>query len=95
MDKTTHWKDYITYESLPNEDLKLLATLFGINVPIVLMEEYPGTTIIIPQKATYKYKVKYVLEHYDGTKKTRLKLSRMCGFSENLIYKIVRNRNKK
>lgn len=95
MDNKKPWKKYITLESLPNEDLKLLATLFGIDVAIVLMEEYPGTTIIIPQKATHKYKVQYVLDHYDGTKKTRLQLSRLCGFSENLIYKIVRDRNKK
>jgi len=94
LDKLPPWTENITIESLPNEDLKTLATLLDLNAVIILMETLPGVTIAIPKKANHKYKLQYVLQHYDGTKKTRMQLARLCGFSENYIYKIVRNRNK-
>ena len=45
-------------------------------------------------KSMHKYKVDYVVRHYDGTKKSRLELSKLCGFSENYIYKSIIRKNK-
>ena len=90
--QTPPWIDYITMENLPNEDLKIVATIIGLTPTIQLMCEVPGMLISVPKNATLKARVEYVKKHYDGSKKSRYELSKTCGLSENYIYRIAKLR---
>ena len=87
------WIDKITSENLPNEDLKTIAFLLGLDAAVKLMCELPGVNLSIPKNATLPAKILYIMEKYDGTKKSRLKLSKECGLSEGYIYRIARKRS--
>ena len=63
-----------------------------IPLTIKLMCEYPGIVITIPKNATFNARKEYVLNHYDGSKDSRLFLSKVCGFLENYIYRIANQR---
>lgn len=54
------WTEFITMETLPNDDLKFLASLVGLPPIIFLMCEYAGTTYTAPKNATLKATRKYV-----------------------------------
>lgn len=88
------WTELITMETLPNDDLKFLASLVGLQPIIYLMCEYPGTTYIVPKNATMRARRDYVKKYYDGSKSSRLYLCRICNFSENDIYRIASMRQK-
>ena len=87
------WIDKITSENLPNEDLKTIAFLLGLDAAVKLMCERPGVNLSIPKNATLPAKILYIMEKYDGTKKSRLKLSKECDLSEGYIYRIARKRS--
>ena len=89
--QTPPWTELITMETLPNEDLKFLASLVGLPPIIFLMCEYPGSTYTVPKNATMRARKEYVRKHYDESKSSRLHLCRTCHFAENDIYKIIRN----
>ncbi len=93
MDKP--WIKNITMENLPNEDLKIVSSIIGLEPTIKLMCEIPGITISIPKNATLPAKIEYIMEFYDGSKKSRFELAKICDLSENYIYRISRHRNKK
>ena len=87
------WIDKITSENLPNEELKTIAFLLGLDAAVKLMCELPGVNLSIPKNATLPAKILYIMEKYDGTKKSRLKLSKECDLSEGYIYRIARKRS--
>ena len=87
------WIELITMETLPNEDLKFLASLVGLQAIIYLMCEYPGTTYTVPKNATMRARRDYVKKYYDESKSSRLYLCRICSVSENDIYKIISSRS--
>ena len=86
------WTELITMETLPNDDLKFLASLVGLPPIIYLMCYYQGSTYTVPKNATLRARREYVKKHYDGSKSSRLYLCRVCNFSENDIYKIISSR---
>ena len=86
------WIKNITEQTLPNEDLKIVASTIGLDATIKLMCELPGIIISIPKNATLPARIAYIKEHYDGSKKSRLKLVQTCELSESYIYKIIKNK---
>ncbi len=90
--QTPPWLELITMETLPNSDLKFLASIIGLPLTKQLMCEYPGIVITIPKNATFNARKEYVKKHYDGSKDSRIYLSKICGFSENYIYRISSQR---
>lgn len=86
------WIQYITEETLPNEDLKILAAIIGLAATIKVMCEVPGMLISVPKNCTLKARIEYIKQHYDGTKKSRYELSKLCDLSENYIYRVVNKR---
>jgi hypothetical protein len=86
------WMKYINVDNLPNEDLKIVASVIGIDPTIKIMCELPGILISVPKNATLPAKIKYILNTYDGSKKSRFELARTCGLSESYIYRIARQR---
>lgn len=92
MLKTPPWADYFTMDNLPNEDLKIVATFIGLEPTVTLICELSGSTIHIPKNATLAARKEYIKKYYDGTKKTRNELRRICDVSENYIYRVVKDR---
>ncbi len=95
MSKIETWEKYLTYETLPNEDTKILADILGIEDAKKLICELSGITISIPINATLPARIDYIKEKYDGTKKSRIELAKQCEVSEGYIYRIARSRNHK
>ena len=87
------WTELITMETLPNDDLKFLASIVGLPPIIYLMCNYQGSTYTVPKNATLRARREYVKKHYNGSKSSRLYLCRVCSFSENDIYKIASTRS--
>ena len=86
------WIANITEDTLPNEDLKILAAIIGLAATIKIMCEIPGINISIPKNCTLRARIKYIKKHYDGSKKSRYELSKLCDLSENYIYRIAKTR---
>ena len=92
MEYNKPWIKNITLDTLPNEDLKIVASVIGLDATVKLMCELAGINISIPKNGTLKAKIDYIKQKYDGTKKTRIELSQVCDLSESYIYRIIRNR---
>lgn len=59
------------------------------------MLKHAGVPILIPRSsATSKYKYQYILDNYDGTKKSRMKLGLECNITEGYVYKIIKQYKK-
>ena len=88
------WTKYSNIDNLPNEDMKILASIIGLEATIKIMCELQGVNISVPQNATVPAKIAYIQDVYDGSKQSRVKLSKLCGLSENYIYRMYRKRIK-
>ena len=86
------WIQYITEETLPNEDLKILAAIIGLAATIKVMCEVSGMLISVSKICTLKARIEYIKQHYYGTKKYRYELSKLYDLSENYIYRVVNKR---
>lgn len=86
------WIKNVTIDTSPNEDLKILASVVGLPATIKSICKYPRILISVPKSTTLQARIDYVKENYDGSKKSRCELSKICELSERTIYKIARNR---
>ena len=86
------WTKYINIDNLPNEDIKILASIIGLEATIKIMCELQKVNISFPQNATVPAKITYIQDVYDGSKQSRVKLSKLCGLSENYIFRIYRKK---
>lgn len=93
MDKRP-WLDEITEDEMPNEELKIIASLCGVQTAIDLMKHIPGVMICIPNKALISLRNKYICKKYDGTKKSILDLGLELGLSARQLYDIVKKYKK-
>ena len=84
------WAKYITEESIEDYGSLDLISIIGFEATKKLMIHYAGNTITIPKSANTKYKHQYVLDHYDGTKMSRIKTALACQITENYIFKIMK-----
>ena len=86
---TKPWKQFITMENLPNEDMRILAGTIGLEPVKDIITEYPGITFSVPTNAEFPAKVEYIKREYDGSKASRVKLSRECGIGERFIFRML------
>ena len=89
------WLDKLTENDMPNEELKIIASLCGVKTAIALMKYLPGVMICIPNKALIKLRNNYICKQYDGTKKSLIELTIGLGISERQIFNIIKNTAKK
>lgn len=87
------WLDEITADEMPNEELKIIASLCGVQTAIDLMKQMPGVMICIPNRSLITLRNKYICKKYDGTKKSLIDLGLSLGISQRQIYEIIK-RNK-
>lgn len=93
MDKKP-WLDEITEDEMPNEELKIIASLCGVQTAIDLMKNMPGVMVCIPNRALIDIRNKYIFKKHDGSKKSLIDLSLNLGLSQRQIYKIIKKLTK-
>lgn len=84
------WVEKLTFEDLPNSDMKLIADLCGLDVATRLMTELPGLSINIPKEGLRKLKNRYIADQYDGSNAKQLAVE--CGVSIRHIYNLARKK---
>ena len=89
MDKKP-WLDEITIDEMPNEELKIIASLCGVNTAIELMKNMPGVMICIPNRSLIALRNKYIRKKHDGSKKSLIDLSLSLRLSERQLYEILK-----
>lgn len=93
-EKEPGWMKYLTEDSIEDCELLDLIKLIGFEATKKLMLKHAGIPILIPKSATSKYKHQYILDNYDGTKKSRMKLALECNITEGYVYKIIKQYKK-
>ena len=84
------WAKYIREDNIEDGDVQALVPLIGLDAVKKIMIRYAGTHIIVPKQMLTKYKHQYILDNYDGTKLSRMKLALECEFTEGYVYKIIK-----
>lgn len=79
---------------MPNYDIKFFSELYGVDLAVRLMIDMPGTLMNIPKTGLNKIRNMYIVKHYDGSKMSRVKLSRECNVTENYIMQLA-SKNRK
>jgi len=95
---TLPWMQNLTVQDMPTEDTKIVAEFLGVDVAVQMMEELPGIVINIPEYGLKKIRNNYIIEKYDGTRKTKMILALECNVTEGYIRKLIsreRIKNKK
>jgi Mor family transcriptional regulator len=80
-------------DDLPNEDLKDLANVCGIDMAIKLLQGLNGIHIYIPKDGFRKVVERFVIQNFDGTNAKKIALA--CDISEVHVYEIVRKEDAK
>ena len=78
-------------DQMPNDDLKVVAKECGTDVALALLKNLPGAVINIPKRAFNKVADQFVIGNFNGHNAKQL--ARVCGYSLNHIYRIVRREN--
>lgn len=81
-------------EDLPNEELKLVAEICGMEFALVLIQNFSGITIGVPKNALKKVIDEYITNKYDGTRTSQLKLAIECGVTAQYVH-LLSKRNRK
>lgn len=79
---------------LPNEDTLFVAQTCGLDTAISLINELPGMIISIPTRPYKKLIEKYILDTYDGTRKSIQKIHHHCHVSERYIRDVLKRQEK-
>lgn len=91
----TPWDDaLLSVEDMPNEEMKIVATLCGIKTAMKLMKNLPGVTIYIPTKGIKILRDNYIYKAYDGSRESVIKLCRMLRITQKQVRNIIRKRKK-
>lgn len=94
------WAKYITEDNLPTEDLQYLCSIIGLEATKKLMLKAAGEKFSIHAHCNQQYKRQYIIEHFDGTRKSMLDITRACKTTQRFVYKVIKEhvegkRNKK
>lgn len=84
------WLDEVTEDEMPNEELKIIASLCGVQTAIELMKHLSGVMICIPNKSLIELRNKYICKKYDGTKKSLINLGKELSLAERQLYQIIK-----
>lgn len=85
------WADKLTEKDMPNEEMKIIASLCGVKTAVKLMKNLPGVLIYIPTKGFKNVRNKYICAHHDGTRQSLINLCRMFNLTQQQILFILKN----
>ena len=78
--------DALTIDDLPNEDLRWLASSFGIDTAKKIWKRFSGTHVACPARMTPSAVRRYMKDNYD---KTIHQIAFETGLSERTIYRYM------
>lgn len=81
------WKEIMIFEDLPNEDMRAIANICGIEVVLKLMEHMPGLIVNVPKNGMKKVKERYIVDNYNGHNVKELAL--ICSVSLRHVYNVL------
>ncbi|HSW59254.1 MAG TPA: Mor transcription activator family protein [bacterium] len=87
------WKEIMIFEDLPNEDMRTIASICGIEVVFKLMEHMPGLIVNVPKNGMKKVKERYIVDKYNGHNVKELAV--VCGVSLRHVYNVINRSNNK
>lgn len=90
MENTPNYIKNFTIDDMPNEDLKLVAELCGVNIAVELMKNLSGMPIYIPARPFIKAKKRYITEKFDGTTQSIKQLSKECEVTTAHVYDVLK-----
>ncbi len=88
--KEPAWAKYITEENIEDDNIKGLIPIIGFENVKKIMFQYTGIPFLVSKTTFTKYKHKYIIDNYDGTKQSRRKIAIECDLTESYIYKLVK-----
>ena len=88
------WGKYITEDNLPTEDLQYLCSIIGLEATKKLMFKAAGEKFSIHAHCNQAYKRQYILEHFDGTRRSMFDTIRACKTTQRFVYKVLEERGK-
>lgn len=83
------WRDLIGKDDLPNDDIKNIADICGMDTAIKIMENMPGLLVNIPKNGMRKVKNRYIAEHYNGHNVKELAV--ICNMSMRHVYNVIKD----
>lgn len=88
------WVKYITEDNLPTDDLKYLCSIIGIEATKKLMINAAGEKFSIHAHCNQSYKRQYIIDNFDGTRKSILEIVRACKTTQRFVYKVLEEQAK-
>lgn len=76
--------DEFTLADLPNDDMKLLASVLGFDTTVFLMREFAGMQFFIPKKWTHKILIRLIKRDFNGSNAKFV--ARKYGITERQVY---------
>lgn len=89
------WLENLSDEKMPNEEIRAIAELYGLEFAVRLMHDLPGALINVPMNGLKKIRNEYICAKYDGSKVSRLSLAFECEVSEGYIKQLVSKNRKR
>ena len=91
------WAKYITEDNLPTEDLQYLYSIIGLEATKKLMFKAAGEKFSIHAHCNQAYKRQYIIDNFDGTRRSMFDTIRACKTTQRYVYKVleehVKNKN--
>lgn len=92
--KEPAWGKYITEDNLPTEDLQYLCSIIGLEATKKLMFKAAGEKFSIHAHCNQAYKRQYIIDNFDGTRKSILEIVRACKTTQRFVYKVLEEQAK-
>lgn len=88
------WAKYITEDNLPTEDLQYLCSIISLEATKKLMFKAAGEKFSIHAHCNQAYKRQYIIDNFDGTRKSILEIVRACKTTQRFVYKVLEEQAK-
>lgn len=84
------WAKYITEDNLPTEDLQFLCSIIGLEATKKLMFKAAGEKFSIHAHCNQAYKKQYIIDNFDGTRRSMFDTIRACKTTQRYVYKVIK-----
>jgi hypothetical protein len=88
------WAKYITEDNLPTEDLQYLCSIIGLEATKKLMFNAAGEKFSIHAHCNQPYKRQYIIDNFDGTRKSMIDIVKACKTTQRFVYKVLEEQAK-
>ncbi len=82
----------LTDEDLPNEDMKYLATVIGLDAVKKLLTDCPGMNFYTPARMPTDFCKRYIEVHYDPKKRNVRELSVALGITVRQVFRLLQQK---